>query len=85
MRGKTLAEHLDFVVTRKGGDEATVLARALRISVEILYHEALTEAYLLGEVPREAAVKELGSERLAEIESQRETLRRDLEWGLKKV
>ena len=82
MRDKTLAEHLDFLVAQKGEDEATVLAQALRTGVETLYQEALTEAYLLGGVPRETALKELGSERLAEIEYQRDALQRDVEWGL---
>jgi hypothetical protein len=82
MRDKTLAEHLDFLVAQKGEDEATVLAQALRTGVETLYQEALTEAYLLGGVPRETALKELGSERLAEIEYQRDALKRDVEWGL---
>jgi len=44
--------------------------------------DALTEAYLLGEVPRETVLSELGAERLAEIEYQRDALRRDVEWGL---
>lgn len=83
MHDKTLTEHLDFVVALKGKDEATVLAEALRAGVEALYQEALTEAYLLGKVPRETALRELGSERLAEIEYQRDALRRDFEWGLK--
>jgi hypothetical protein len=44
--------------------------------------DALTEAYLQGEMPREAILSELGAERLAEIEYQRDALRRDVEWGL---
>lgn len=83
MRDKTLADHLDFLVTKKGEDEAFVLARALQTGVETLYQEAVTEAYLLGEVPRETALEELGPERLREIEDQRDALQRDIEWGLK--
>ncbi len=83
MRDKTLTEHLDFLIVQKGEDEATVLAQALRTGVETLYQEALVEAYLLGKVPRETALRELGSERLAEVDYQRDTLRRDVEWGLK--
>jgi hypothetical protein len=83
MHDKTLTEHLDFLVTQKGQDEATVLAQALRAGIEALYQETLTEAYLLGEVPRETVLRELGSERLAEIDYQRDALRRDVAWGLK--
>jgi hypothetical protein len=83
MHDKTLTEHLDFLVTQKGQDEATVLAQALRAGIEALYLETLTEAYLLGKVPRETVLRELGSERLAEIDDQRDALRRDVVWGLK--
>lgn len=83
MRDTALREHLDFLVTRKGEDEATVIAQALRAGVEALYQEALTEAYLLGQVSRVTALEELGPERLDEIEYQRDALRRDFEWGLK--
>lgn len=83
MQDKTLAAHLDFLVTQKGEDEATVLAQALRKGVETLYQEALTEAFLMGEIPRETALRELGPDRLIEIEYQRDALQRDIEWGLK--
>lgn len=83
MRDNALAKHLDFLVTQKGEDEATVITQALRAGIETLYQEALAEAFLLGQIPRETALKELGSDRLAEIEYQRDALRRDVEWGLK--
>ena len=57
MHDKTLTEHLDFLVTQKGQDEATVLAQALRAGIEALYQETLTEAYLLGKVPRETILR----------------------------
>lgn len=83
MRDKTLAEHLDFIVTKKGEDEAAVLAQALRTGVEALYQETLIEAYLMGEVARETVLRELGPVRLADIDYQRDAIRRDIEWGLK--
>ncbi|HEV2851834.1 MAG TPA: hypothetical protein VHC97_03430 [Thermoanaerobaculia bacterium] len=83
MQDKKLAARLDFLVSQKGEDEATVLAQALRKGVETLYEEALAEAFLMGEVPRETALRELGHDRLAEIEYQRDVLKRDVEWGLK--
>ena len=83
MRDKTLAAHLDFLVNKKGEDEASVLAQALRSGVETLYQEALIEAYLMGEVSREIILQELGPVRLADIDYQRDALQRDVEWGLK--
>lgn len=83
MRDKALTNHLEFLVTQRGEDEAAVLAQALRTGIETLYEEALTEAYLLGKVSRETVLKELGPERLDSIEYQRDAFRRDIEWGLK--
>jgi hypothetical protein len=82
MHDKTLTEHLDFVVSWRGLDEAAVLAQALRTGVEALYREALIEGYLQGKVPRETALQELGPEQLADVDYQRDALRRDVEWGL---
>jgi hypothetical protein len=83
MHENALTEHLKFLVAQKGQDEATVLAQALRMGVEALYQEALIEAFLLGKVSRETALRELGPDRLAEVEYQRDALQRDVEWGLK--
>jgi transcription initiation factor IIE alpha subunit len=83
MRDKALTHHLEFLVTQTGEDVAVVLAQALRTGIEALYEEALTEAYLVGSVPRATVLQELGPERLASIEYQRDSLRRDIEWGLK--
>jgi hypothetical protein len=83
MHDNRLTERLDFLIAQKGQDEATVLAQALRAGVETLYQDALVEAYLLGKVPREKALQDLGSERLAEVDYQRDVLQRDIVWGLK--
>lgn len=83
MRDRTLAEHLDFLVAERGEDEATILAEALRAGVEALYRETLIEGFLLGRIPRERLVHEIGPEGIAEIELQRDAIRRDVEWGLR--
>ena len=83
IRDKALTDHLEFLVTQRGEDEATVLAQALRAGIVALYEETLTEAYLLGKMSREAVLEELGPDRLASIEHQRDAFRRDIEWGLK--
>ena len=80
-----LTEQLAFVVAQRQQDEATVLAQAMREGIQVLYQEVLIEAYLLGRVPRETVLKELGLERLEEVEYQRDALQRDVEWGLKSM
>lgn len=44
--------------------------------------ESLIEAFLMGEVSRETILQELGRDRLAEIEHQRDAMQRDVEWGM---
>ena len=83
MKDRTLATHLDFLVAERGEDEATVLAAALRTGVEALYREALIEGFLLGRIARDRLLLEIGPEALAEVEIQRDALRRDVEWGLR--
>ena len=41
MQDKSLTEHLSFLVSQRGQDEATILAQALRAGIEALYREAL--------------------------------------------
>lgn len=83
MKDAKLTEHLEFLVSRRGQDEATVLAQALRKGIDALYEDTLVEEFLFGRVSRETVLRELGAERLNEIEYQRDTLRRDVGWGLK--
>jgi len=83
MNDMVLTQHLTFVMARRHEDEATVLAQAVREGIRTLYREALIEAYLLGQVPRETLLKELGPEQLEEVEYQRDALQRDVAWGLK--
>jgi hypothetical protein len=80
-----LAQQLAFVVSQRQEDESKVLAEAFREGIEALYHESLIQAYLMEQIPREALLKELGLERLEEIEYQRDALRRDIAWGLQRA
>jgi len=83
MKDVKLTEHLEFLVSHRGQDEATVLAHALRRGIDSLYEDTLVEEFLLGRVARETVLRELGPDRLNEIEYQRDTLRREVGWGLK--
>jgi hypothetical protein len=80
---ETLSEHLEFLISHSGQDEATLLAQALRKGIDALYEEALVEEFLLGRVTRETVLQVLGRERLDEIEYQRNVLQREVGWGLK--
>jgi len=77
-----LTQQLEFVVAASKQDEASVLAQAVRRGLELLYKEALIEAYLIGRIAREKILVELGAEELAEIEFQRDAFQQDVRWGL---
>jgi hypothetical protein len=83
MQNVALAEQLSFVVTQRGVNEATILAQAISKGIQLIYQESVIEAYLLGSISREQALKTLGTTTLKEVEYQREALKRDVEWGLK--
>jgi hypothetical protein len=77
-----LSREVDFVVKQRGLDETTVLAQAIREGIHKLYRDTIIEVYLSGSISREYALKELGIETIEEIEYQRDTLARDVAWGL---
>ncbi len=85
MNETALTQQLQFVMSQRHQDEATVLGEAVREGIQSLYRESLVEAYLLGKASRETLLKELGSQQLEEIEYQRDALKRDFAWGLKNV
>lgn len=82
IKEKGLSQQLTFVMTQRRQDEAAILAQAMREGIQIMYKEALIEAYLLGQIDREEILAELGADQLTEIDYQRDSLQRDIEWGL---
>ncbi len=82
MNETELTQKLNFVLTQRRQDEATVLGQAMREGIHALYRETLIEAYLLGQVARDLVLKELGPEELENVEYQRDALKRDVAWGL---
>ena len=85
MREVTLTQELAFVMAQHQQDEATVLTRAVREGIRALHREALIEAYLMGRISRQEALKQLGPESLEEIGYQRDVLKRDVAWGMGQV
>ncbi|EDN66536.1 conserved hypothetical protein [Beggiatoa sp. PS] len=83
MENIAFTEQLAFLVTQRQINETTLLAQAVSKGIQILYQEAIIEAYLLDQVSREHALKILGPTMLKDIEYQRDALKQDVEWGLK--
>ena len=78
MKTQALGEQLSFIVTQSKVNEAAILAQAVSKGIEILSQEAMIEAYLLGNISRDQALKTLGSATLEEVEFQRDALKRDV-------
>jgi len=82
MKEATISRELAFIADREGIDETNILAQAVREGIRVIYREALIEDYLAGKISRDYVLKELGLEKLMEIEFQREAIKKDIEWGL---
>ena len=73
--GRELAEHHDI-------DESAVIQRAVETGVETLYRNMLVRKYLADEITCEEAVDQLGIEVVQEVESARDGVEEDVNWGL---
>jgi len=72
---RELAEHHDI-------DESAVIQRAVETGVETLYRNMLVRRYLADEITREEAIDQLGVEVVEEVESARDAVAEDVQWGL---
>jgi hypothetical protein len=77
-----MIRELAFLAEYTGQDEVTLLARALQLGLDVLYREAIEQAFIDGAVTREEAIATLGHERVDEIEYARQALTQDVTRGL---
>lgn len=77
-----MIRELAFLTEHTGQDEATLLARALRLGLDVLYRQAMEQAFIDGAVAREEAIAVLGRERVEEIEYAKQALVQDVARGL---
>ena len=77
-----MIRELAFLIEHTGQDEVTLLARALRLGLELLYRQAVEQAFIDGTLPREEAIAVLGRERVEEIEYAKQALAQDVARGL---
>ncbi len=80
----TFAETLDVLVREIGEDETTVLAKAMRTGVSILYRQHVIGRFVAGTISRAEAVAALGPKVVEDLEYQRDALARDIAWGLRR-
>ncbi|GAB6863310.1 hypothetical protein ACFR97_16790 [Haloplanus litoreus] len=74
-RVRELAQHL-------GIDESEVIQQAVETGVETLYRDMIISRYLDGDLTREEAVGELGANVVDQVDSARDAIEEDVEWGL---
>ena len=75
-RVRELAEHHEL-------DESVVIQQAVESGVETLYRDMLISRYLADEITREEAIEQLGVDVVEEVESARDAIEEDVEWGLR--
>ncbi len=74
-RVRELAQHL-------GIDESEVIQQAVETGVETLYRDMIISRYLDGDLTREEAVDELSADVVDQVDSARDAIEEDVEWGL---
>jgi len=77
-----IAEELTFLREQTGQDETTILIQALHLGLETLYRQHVEQLFIEGTLPREKAMKILGTERVAELEYAQYAIEQDVMQGL---
>ncbi len=78
----TLRQKIDFLLKSDDILESTILAKAIEVGVTQLYDDAITEAYLAGQLSRETVIAELGEEKVQKLDYAIESIEKDVAWGL---
>ncbi|MFB3787935.1 MAG: hypothetical protein ACE15F_16370 [bacterium] len=80
----TIQEKLDYLVKTTGLGTRDVIADALEQGITELYRRQIKSAYLNDAINRNEALDRLGEEFVAEIDYARESIKRDVLWGLRR-
>jgi hypothetical protein len=78
----TLRQKIDYLLNSDGVLESAILAKAIEVGVTQLYENAITEAYLAGQLSRETVIAEFGAEKVEALDYAIESVEKDIAWGL---
>ena len=78
----SVLNELTFLTRHTGQEEGELLTRALHLGLNLLYQQAMEQAFIDGAVTREDAIAALGHERVEELEYARQALAQDIARGL---
>lgn len=83
MATDSVSDRVRELARHRGVDESEVIQRAVETGVRTLFRDMIVSRYLAGDVTREEAIDELGVEVVDEVESARDAIEEDVEWGLR--
>ncbi len=79
----SVVRELTFLTQHTGQDEGALLTHALHLGLDLLYQQAMEQAFIDDAATREDAVNALGNERVKELEYAKHALAQDVARGLK--
>lgn len=77
-----ITRELSFIAEQTGEDELFLLSRALHLGLDLLYRQAVEQAYIDGKLARPDAVETLGAECVDAIDYAKKALTQDVVRGL---
>ena len=77
----SIIQELTFLTRQTGQDEMAILSRALHLGLELLYRQAIEQAFIDETLSRDQAATILGQERVEEIEYAKQALAQDVAEG----
>lgn len=81
----SVLRELAFLVQHTGQDELKLLSQALDLGLDVLYRQAVEQAFVDETLARGEAVVVLGAQRVADIEYAKQALAQDIGCGLDEV
>ncbi len=78
----SISEELAFLTEQTGEDEAMILSRAVHVGLDLLYREAVEQAFIDELLSRDQAIAVLGEERVEELAYAKQALAEDVAHGL---
>ena len=79
---KSALMYLEMLVRETRKPEAEVMALAFQTGLRQLWRERILGRYLRGEIPRDAAIDEVGVDWVELAERQHKAMLEDIAWGL---
>ena len=80
--GAEVSERVQKIARHRDLDESEIIQQAVEKGILDLWRDVVIDRYLAGDLSREEAVDELGSEMVHDIDRAQAAVEEDVEWGL---